>query len=117
MSKFLPSHPKERRNLADIIMEKIKAHEEGEKPEEPTNLDPKVMEVYTKVGELLSRYKSGKVPKAFKIIPTLSNWEEILQLTQPDQWTPNTMYVATKLFVSNLKPESVPRYTENFANK
>ena len=29
----------------------------------------------------MSRYKSGKLPKAFKIIPTLANWEEILYLT------------------------------------
>ena len=29
------------------------------------------------VGQYLSRYTSGKVPKAFKIIPSLKNWEEV----------------------------------------
>ena len=35
------------------------------------------MEVYRQVGELLKRFTTGKVPKAFKIIPALSNWEEV----------------------------------------
>lgn len=25
----------------------------------------------------ISSYRSGKLPKAFKIIPSLSNWEEV----------------------------------------
>lgn len=37
-------------------------------------LDPKVVEVYRQVGELMARYKSGRVPKAFKVIPALTNW-------------------------------------------
>ncbi len=49
---------------------------EGEGPV-PDGLDPKVVEVYTAVGKLLSRYSAGKVPKAFKIVPTLKNWEEV----------------------------------------
>ena len=36
------------------------------------------------VGDILSKYRSGKLPKAFKIIPSLQNWEEVLQsLTMP----------------------------------
>ena len=36
-------------------------------------------EVNTKcsVGRVLASYRSGKMPKAFKIIPTLKNWEEV----------------------------------------
>lgn len=30
-----------------------------------------------------------QVPKAFKIIPNLSNWEEVLYLTEPDNWSPH----------------------------
>ena len=41
-------------------------------------LDPRVLEVYRGVREVLSKYRSGKLPKAFKIIPALSNWEQIL---------------------------------------
>lgn len=44
--------------------------------------DPKVVEVYTAVGKIMSRYSAGKVPKAFKIVPTLKNWEEARGLGQ-----------------------------------
>ena len=30
--------------------------------------------MYRATGDLLARYKSGKVPKAFKVIPSLNNW-------------------------------------------
>ena len=49
---------------------------------------------------ILSRYKSGKLPKPFKIIPTLPQWEDLLAITRPDSWTPNACYEATKIFVS-----------------
>ena len=49
---------------------------------------------------ILSRYKSGKLPKPFKIIPTLPQWEELLAITGPQSWTPNACYEATKIFVS-----------------
>jgi hypothetical protein len=71
------------------------------------DLDPKVVEVYKAVGDILSRYTSGKVPKALKIIPSLSNWEDVLYLTAPDNWTPHACYEATKIFVSNLNQKMV----------
>lgn len=101
-------------SLSDLIMQKIneaEARARGEyipSAEEEENalppLPPKVIEVYSKVGVLLSKYRSGKIPKAFKIIPTLSNWEDILYLTRPDMWTPHACYEATRIFISNLKP-------------
>ena len=30
-----------------------------------------------RVGEILKKYRSGKLPKAFKVIPSLTNWEEV----------------------------------------
>ena len=60
---------------------------------------------------MLSRYKSGKLPKAFKIIPTLPQWEELLSLTRPESWTPNACYEATKIFVSS-KPHITQAYLE-----
>ncbi|KAI9243937.1 Bystin-domain-containing protein [Sporodiniella umbellata] len=117
LSKFLPSAPREKRSLADIIMEKIneKNAAEGlpvieEEEQLAPAMNPKVVEVYTKVGQLLSRYKSGKLPKAFKIIPSLNNWEEILYITQPETWTPHATYEATRMFVSNLKARPVQRF-------
>lgn len=99
-------------NLADLILEKIAAHEAQEGPEQPTvlgggdvedavELPAKVVEVYTQVGAILSRYKSGKLPKPFKIIPTLPQWDILLSITRPDGWTPHATYEATRLFVSS----------------
>jgi hypothetical protein len=45
---------------------------------------------------VLSKYRSGKLPKAFKIIPALSNWEQILYVTEPEAWTAAAMYQATR---------------------
>mmetsp|Transcript_20644 Transcript_20644/g.40886 ORF Transcript_20644/g.40886 Transcript_20644/m.40886 type:complete len:371 (+) Transcript_20644:628-1740(+) len=75
-----------------------------------SNLDPKVVEVYSQVGKYLAQYTSGKIPKAFKIVPSLRDWEEILHLTSPDSWTPQAMYVATRLFASNLNPKMAQRF-------
>ncbi|KAJ2683915.1 snoRNA-binding rRNA-processing protein, partial [Coemansia spiralis] len=115
-------------NLADIIMAKIKEHEaakasgggdaqandededEDKKRPVPRGLDSRIVQVYTKIGELLSRYKSGPVPKAFKIIPSIRNWEEVLYLTKPELWTPQATYQATRLFVSNMKPKQAQRF-------
>lgn len=49
----------------------------------------------------MSRYKSGKLPKPFKILPTLPQWDILLSVTRPDSWTPNACYEATKLFTSS----------------
>jgi hypothetical protein len=37
--------------------------------------------MYEGVKDVLSRYRSGKLPKAFKVIPKLKNWEQVLYLT------------------------------------
>ncbi|KAL8692877.1 MAG: hypothetical protein Q9218_002170 [Villophora microphyllina] len=106
-------------SLADLILEKIAAHEStrngqpvihgGGPPEEAVELPAKVVEVYTKIGLLLSRYKSGKLPKPFKIIPTLPRWQELLSITRPEAWTANACYEATRIFVS-----SKPHITQEF---
>jgi essential nuclear protein 1 len=39
---------------------------------EDKSLDnPEVKRVYGEIGKIFNRYRSGKVPKAFKIIPNL----------------------------------------------
>lgn len=50
---------------------------------------------------ILCRYKSGKVPKPFKILPSLPAWETLISLTRPDEWTPNAVYAATRIFISS----------------
>ncbi|KAI9845034.1 MAG: snoRNA-binding rRNA-processing protein [Thelocarpon superellum] len=111
-------------NLADLILEKIAAHEAAEAadaghpailgggpPEDAIELPAKVVEVFTQIGLLLSRYKSGKLPKPFKVLPTLPNWEDLLFLTRPESWTPNACYEATKIFASG-KPWMTQRFLE-----
>lgn len=58
---------------------------------------------------ILSRYKSGKLPKPFKILPTVPHWEEIMEITRPDQWTANAYFEATRIFIS-----STPVVAERF---
>ncbi|MCJ1474410.1 snoRNA-binding rRNA-processing protein [Lambiella insularis] len=109
-------------NLADLILEQIEAHEAaqggkpaiqgGGLPEDAVELPAKVVEVYTKIGLILSRYKSGKLPKPFKIIPTLPQWEDLLAITRPESWTVNACYEATKIFVSS-NPFVVRRFLES----
>uniref|UniRef100_A0A3Q4GNQ5 Bystin-like n=1 Tax=Neolamprologus brichardi TaxID=32507 RepID=A0A3Q4GNQ5_NEOBR len=60
--------------------------------------------------QVLSKYRSGKLPKAFKIIPALSNWEQVLYLTDPDSWSAAAMYQATRIFSSNLKERMAQRF-------
>jgi len=52
---------------------------------------------------ILSRYKSGKLPKPFKLLPSLppAMLALIIPLTNPDKWTPNSIYAATRLFISS----------------
>uniref|UniRef100_A0A8D3C500 Bystin n=1 Tax=Scophthalmus maximus TaxID=52904 RepID=A0A8D3C500_SCOMX len=107
MEMFMNKNPPLRRTLADIIMEKIteKQTEVGTLMSEVSGhpmpqLDPRV----------LSKYRSGKLPKAFKIIPALANWEQVLYLTEPETWTAAAMYQATRIFSSNLKERMAQRF-------
>eukprot|EP01134_Creolimax_fragrantissima_P005936 CFRG5936T1 len=117
LRQFMSKEPLKRFTLADAIMGKIKDREteiQTVMSERTvgvmTSIDPKVEEVYKTVGVLLSRYRSGKLPKAFKIIPSLQNWEEILFITNPDSWTAASMYQATRMFISNLNPKAAQRF-------
>ncbi|KAF3927533.1 Bystin [Arthrobotrys entomopaga] len=122
-NRFLPfTSERPTISLADKILEKIAQHEsslqaKGSRSagidfedEDRVELPPKVIEVYAKIGVLLSRYTSGKLPKPFKIIPSLRNWEEILFLTRPDEWSPHACYEATKMFASNLNAAQTQRF-------
>ena len=65
----------------------------------------------SRIGLLLSRYKSGKLPKPFKILSTLPQWEALLSITRPELWSPNACYEATKIFVSS-RPIVTQRFLE-----
>ena len=40
-------------------------------------VDERVVKMYWQVKDILTKYRSGKLPKAFKIIPSLRNWEQV----------------------------------------
>lgn len=101
--------------LADLIMSKMAAgtlEDDGETPlkESDVTMDPKVVDAYKKLGIVLKTYRSGKLPKAFKVIPMVSNWEELLFLTQPQRWSRHAVYEATKIFSSNLNSRMAQRF-------
>lgn len=73
-------------------------------------MSPKVVQVYSEIGKWMKHYKSGKMPKAFKVVPKLNNWEEILSLTNPLEWSPGAMYEAVKIFASNFNPRMAQRF-------
>ncbi|KAI5368125.1 Putative bystin [Septoria linicola] len=102
--------------LSNLILEKIAAHEaaqqRGDAPapqqiigggaqEDAVELDGRVVEVYTQVGLILSRYKSGKLPKPFKVLPTLPQWDVLVDITRPENWTANAVYEACRIFTSS----------------
>ncbi|TFK74451.1 cell adhesion protein byn-1 [Pluteus cervinus] len=116
LDTLMPANATERRTLADIIFAKLesaeatsaavikKVHQDNERPDPALGLDPKVVEAYTKLGFFLQKYKSGALPKIFKVIPSLPAWARMLALTHPENWSPHACRAATRIFISNMKP-------------
>jgi len=104
------------KTLADLINEKINEKKTEidtqftDNTELANDVNPAVAEMYEEVGKLLSRYRAGKIPKAFKMLPQFRNWEQLLHLTEPDCWSAAAMYQATRIFTSNLKEKMAQRY-------
>jgi essential nuclear protein 1 len=105
-------------NLADLILQRIAEKEArqdlstsprhfigGGAPEDAIEIPLKVAETFTKIAQILSRYKSGPLPKPFKVLPTL------LSITVPENWTPNAIYAATKIFIS-AQPSTAQHFLE-----
>lgn len=112
LEAFLSKEECPQRTLADIIIKKMKerdAQVSSEVQPMPT-MDNSIIELYKGVGKLLNKYTSGKVPKALKHIPSLQFWEEVLYLTEPEKWSPNAMYQATRIFASNMGVKKVERF-------
>lgn len=93
-------------SLGDIINYKLKEQEEAR---EQSKISPKMREIYVSVGKFLETFRSGKLPKAFKVLPALTEWEELLYLTRPDKWSPHAMLAGVKLFAINMNPKLCQR--------
>eukprot|EP00252_Welwitschia_mirabilis_P025504 TRINITY_DN7997_c0_g1_i1.p1 TRINITY_DN7997_c0_g1~~TRINITY_DN7997_c0_g1_i1.p1 ORF type:complete len:271 (+),score=63.48 TRINITY_DN7997_c0_g1_i1:531-1343(+) len=87
------------RTLVNFIKEKIGTQNISDNT--IPGLSDDVISIYKGVGQILSRYTTGKLPKALKVVPSLTHWEEVLYLTEPTKWSPNAMYQVTRIFVSN----------------
>ncbi|CAG9532341.1 unnamed protein product [Cercopithifilaria johnstoni] len=119
IEKFMSKTDTPSRTFNDIIIKKIekkKAELEFQSvcPEDDDfvikQMDPAVVEMYREIGLVLSRYRSGKIPKAFKVLPKMMNWEQLLYLTNPDKWSAAAMYQATRIFASNLHSRMCQRF-------
>ncbi|KAM3159693.1 Essential nuclear protein 1 [Lachancea thermotolerans] len=107
-------------NLADKIMASIREKEmelnagsasaRDETQPEGVALPPKVIRAYSTVGVILKTWTHGKLPKLFKVIPSLNNWQDVLYVTNPADWSPHVVYEATKLFVSNLPAKEAQKF-------
>ncbi|KAF4362804.1 hypothetical protein F8388_022461 [Cannabis sativa] len=100
MSKDAVTQP----TLADIIIAKIKEKAAIVSSEVLPQLDTEL------IGKILSNCTDGKIPKLFKLIPSMINWEDILYLIEPEKWSPNAMYQAVRIFASNMGVKRAERF-------
>lgn len=103
------------RTLADIIQSKLtekKTEIESVMSDGPRvqDLNPEVVRMFTNIQDILKTYRSGKLPKIFKTLPTYEHWEQCLYITRPDQWSAATMNAATRIFSSNFPANLAQRF-------
>ena len=74
-------------------------------------LDARLVTLYEEVDLVLRDYRSGQLPKAFKMLPAMRDWERLVsEVMRPAQWTAAGMLHATRLFASNLPAGRVTRF-------
>ncbi|KAJ2946422.1 hypothetical protein O0L34_g12462 [Tuta absoluta] len=117
LKMFMSTKPEKTRTLADIIKDKITEKNTELQTQfsdvetlKLQNIDPRIKTMYEGVRDVLQKYRSGKLPKAFKMVPHLQNWEQILYITEPATWSAAAMYQATRIFASNLKEKMAQRF-------
>eukprot|EP00696_Hemimastix_kukwesjijk_P000021 gnl/Hemi2/10048_TR3478_c0_g1_i1.p1 gnl/Hemi2/10048_TR3478_c0_g1~~gnl/Hemi2/10048_TR3478_c0_g1_i1.p1 ORF type:complete len:463 (-),score=82.89 gnl/Hemi2/10048_TR3478_c0_g1_i1:66-1400(-) len=112
LEAFMTSAYQPPTTLGDVIMQKLREKEASGQTgaEGHQTFDPKILEVYAGVASVLKTYRSGPLPRAFKIIPTLAEWEDVLFLTNPEEWSPQATSRATRIFSGNLKDQMAQRY-------
>ncbi|XP_059048988.1 bystin [Achroia grisella] len=117
LKMFMSPNSEKTRTLADIIKDKITDKQTELQTQfsdvetlKLQNIDPRIKTMYEGVRDVLKKYRSGKLPKAFKMVPNLQNWEQILYITEPTTWSAAAMYQATRIFASNLKEKMAQRF-------
>ncbi|XP_045820029.1 bystin-like [Trifolium pratense] len=70
-----------------------------------------IFQLYKRVATILSKYTVGKFPDAaLKHIPSMQNWEDVLSITEPHNWSPNAVYLANRIYVSNFGATKAERF-------
>jgi essential nuclear protein 1 len=77
---------------------------------QPCNLGRVYSLTSLRIGLVLSRYKSGPLPKAFRVLPNLAIWPTLLNITQPEEWSPHSVMASTRIFISSLEPKEAQKY-------
>lgn len=78
--------------------------------ERQSNLRPELVAMFTHVGQVMAKWRSGKFPNAFKEIPMLRDWEEALWLTRPENWSAASLRQATRTFAASMSEPMAQRF-------
>lgn len=103
IEKFLTGRFSEK--LSSVLNEKLSEHEQKNR-----SMNNKVKSAYKKLGTLLCRYRSGKLPKALTILPNLSNWEDVIFYTNIPNWTNHVYPEITSVFASSANIDVAQRF-------
>ncbi|XP_063883054.1 bystin-like isoform X2 [Scylla paramamosain] len=116
LDHFMNKDAAPQRKLADLFRDKITEKQTEIQSQVDANsvqtvsVSTEVQDMCAQVGKVLAKYRSGPLPKMFKVIPKMRNWEELVYLTIPDKWSAAAMYQAVRIFVSNLKEAMAQRF-------
>ncbi|RCH78898.1 snoRNA-binding rRNA-processing protein [Rhizopus stolonifer] len=109
---FICTQTKPWTTLADIVFSKKETIAIKGRPVLPI-ADRKVAQVYKKMGQSLAHFTTvDTLPKAIKIIPSLSNWDAVLFLTCPSNWSSEAVLQITLLFLNHIKAIQTKQYFE-----
>eukprot|EP00817_Percolomonadidae_sp_ATCC50343_P003914 CAMPEP_0117421390 /NCGR_PEP_ID=MMETSP0758-20121206/2500_1 /TAXON_ID=63605 /ORGANISM="Percolomonas cosmopolitus, Strain AE-1 (ATCC 50343)" /LENGTH=409 /DNA_ID=CAMNT_0005203503 /DNA_START=14 /DNA_END=1240 /DNA_ORIENTATION=- len=73
-------------------------------------LDARIVKMYKSIGYQLQKYRSGKFPKAMRMMPMLQRWEEALYFSRPERWSYQAVFQATRIFTSGVPDPVAQRY-------
>lgn len=73
-------------------------------------LKPKLLKILERTSLFLKVYRSGKMPKLIKILPSFKNFEEIMWLTRPDIWSDQAIFSITRSFLPKLDEMQMSRF-------
>ncbi|EZG55422.1 bystin [Gregarina niphandrodes] len=99
------------RTIGDLIFAKMQEKSRAEAEAEKMALfNESTKKLFADVGDYMSHYRVGKLPKALRFIPNLKNWLDVLWLTQPERWTPHGVAAVTPMFVNGVGEGDSQKY-------